>query len=378
VSARIVVALALLALLASWTRPAAAHKPSDSYLTLSLDEARVDGRWDIALRDLDYTVGLDADGNGDITWGEVRAKRDAIVALATSHLTLEGDGARCPLAPGDLRVAHHSDGAYAVLGFVATCPTAPRVLGVDYELFFEQDPQHRCVTRIDGGGATRTAIFSYGDRRQTFDRETEARGRQLASAIKNGIGHIASGIDHLLFLLALLLPSVLRREPDGWKPVGTFRAALVDVAKIVTSFTVAHSITLSLSALDVVRLPSRVVESGIAASVVFAALNNVIPMLGADRWAAAFVLGLLHGFGFSATLLDLGLPRHSLVLTLFGFNVGVEIGQLAVVAVFLPLAFLARGSRAYRRVALVGGSIAIALVASVWFLERALAIRIIS
>jgi hypothetical protein len=146
----------------------------------------------------------------------------------------------------------------------------------------------------------------------------------------------------------------------------------------VTSFTVAHSITLSLSALDVVLLPSRLVESGIAASVVFAALNNVVPMLEGDRWAAAFMLGLLHGFGFSATLLDLGLPRHALVLTLFGFNVGVEIGQLVVVAMFLPVAFLVRGSPQYRRVALVGGSIAITLVASVWFVERAFAMRIIS
>jgi hypothetical protein len=376
---RVWLAALVLCVLALWTAPALAHKPSDSYLTLSLDEARIDGRWDIALRDLDYTLHLDADGNGEITWGEVRAKRDDIVALAMGHLSLEGDGAACPARPaGDLRVAHHSDGAYAVLGFVATCPTAPRVVGVDYELFFDDDPQHRGVTRIDGGGSTRTAIFSFGERRQTFDRDVEGRGRQLGAAIQSGIAHIASGIDHLLFLLALLLPSVLRRGEEGWKPVGTFRAAVLDVAKIVTSFTVAHSITLSLSALDVVRLPSRVVESGIAASVVFAALNNVIPMLEGDRWAAAFMLGLLHGFGFSATLLDLGLPRHSLVLTLFGFNVGVEIGQLVVVAVFLPLAFLARRSPVYRRVALVGGSIAITLVASVWFLERALAIRIIS
>jgi hypothetical protein len=368
----------VLALVGLWARPALAHKPSDSYLTLGLDEARIDGRWDIALRDLDYTIGLDADGNGEITWGEVLAKKDAIVALAMSHLSLEGDGARCAMVPGDLRAAHHSDGSYAVIRFVATCPTAARVVGVDYELFFDQDPQHRGVTRIDDGASTRTAIFSAKDRRQQFDRRTQQRGRQFLSAVKNGVQHIASGIDHLLFLLALLLPSVLRHDKDGWKPVGTFRAALVDVAKIVTAFTVAHSITLSLSALDVVRLPSRVVESGIAASVVFAALNNVVPMLEGDRWAAAFMLGLLHGFGFSATLLDLGLPRQALVLTLFGFNVGVEIGQLVVVAVFLPLAFLARRSPVYRRVVLVGGSIAITLVASVWFLERALAIRIIS
>jgi hypothetical protein len=373
-----VVFAAWLALVLFWVSPALAHKPSDSYLTLDVQGARVEGRWDIALRDLDYTLGLDADDNGKITWGEVRAKKDAIFALALSHLTLDADGARCSENPGDLRVADHSDGAYAVLAFTAACPSAPQLFGVDYELFFQEDPQHRGVTRIDDGGSTRTAIFSFGDRRQHFEKTAPERGHQFVSAVKNGIGHIASGIDHLLFLLALLLPSVLRRDEDGWKPVGTFKLALIDVAKIVTSFTIAHSITLSLSALDVVRLPSRLVESGIAASVVFAALNNIVPMLEGDRWAAAFMLGLLHGFGFSATLLDLGLPRQALVLTLFGFNVGVEIGQLVVVAIFLPLAFLVRRSPQYRRFALVGGSIAITLIAGVWFVERAFAMRIIS
>jgi hypothetical protein len=144
----------------------------------------------------------------------------------------------------------------------------------------------------------------------------------------------------------------------------------------LTAFTLAHSITLSLSALGVLRLPSRFVESGIAASVILAAINNVVPVLEEDRWTAAFALGLLHGFGFSATLMDLGLPRQNLVVTLFGFNVGVEIGQMCVVAAFLPLAYLARRTLAYRRVALLGGSMVIAGVATVWLVERAFALKV--
>jgi hypothetical protein len=150
----------------------------------------------------------------------------------------------------------------------------------------------------------------------------------------------------------------------------------MDVLKIVTAFTLAHSITLTLSALEVLRLPSRFVESGIAASVILAAANNVVPMLEDDRWTAAFALGLLHGFGFSATLMDLGLPRENLVLTLFGFNLGVEIGQMCVVGAFLPLAYFARRTLFYRKGMLVGGSIVIALVASVWLVERAFAVKI--
>jgi len=96
-----------------------------------------------------------------------------------------------------------------------------------------------------------------------------------------------------------------------------------------------------------------------------------VPILEEDRWTAAFALGLLHGFGFSATLMDLGLPRQNLALTLFGFNVGVELGQACVVAVFVPVAFLARRTWVYRRVGLIGGSVAIAGIAGVWFVERA-------
>jgi HupE / UreJ protein len=374
---RALVALVTATTVALFALPAQAHKPSDSYLTLSVSGAHVAGRWDIALRDLDHAIGVDQDGDGTVTWGELRAARDPVASFALGHLTLSADGAPCPASFDGLRVASHSDGSYAVLDFQAACPAEPHELTVDYELLFDLDPQHHGILRLDDGAGTRTAIFTAHARRQTFERSTPARLHQLGSAIALGVSHIFSGIDHLLFLIALLLPSVLVRSKTGtWEPVPRLRPALVDVLKIVTSFTLAHSITLSLSALEILRLPSRLVESGIAASVVIAALNNVVPILEDDRWAAAFALGLLHGFGFSATLMDLGLPRQNLVLTLFGFNVGVEIGQMCVVGAFLPLAYLARRTWAYRRVGLVGGSIVIACIASVWLVERAFAVRV--
>jgi hypothetical protein len=196
--------------------------------------------------------------------------------------------------------------------------------------------------------------------------------------MKEGMIHIWTGYDHVLFLFALLLPSVLRREKNSWVAVRELRPALVDVLRVVTAFTVAHSITLSLAALDVVTLPSRIVESVIAASVVAAAANNLYPVLRHDRWMAAFVLGLMHGFGFSSTLKDLDLPRSNLLLTLFGFNLGVEVGQIAIVLTFVPVAFLARRTTGYRRLALVGGSMAILAVAAIWLVERAFVMRIIS
>lgn len=369
--------LPLVAAVLFFALPALAHKPSDSYLKLTVLGPRVEGRWDIALRDLDNAVDLDHDGNGAITWGELRAHEADVTALAMGHLALTADGVPCPLRSRGMRVTSHSDGTYAVLDFDAACPAEPRALGVEYTLFFDLDPQHRGIVRVDDGAGTRAAIFSPEERQQTFERASLHPLRQLGAAIRLGVEHIFAGIDHLCFLVALLLPSVLVRQPGGgWAPVPRLRPALVDVLKIVTAFTLAHSITLTLSALEILRLPSRLVETGIAASVVVAALNNIVPILADDRWAAAFALGLLHGFGFSATLMDLGLPRQNLALTLFGFNVGVEIGQMCVVAAFVPLAYLSRKTWAYRRLGLVGGSLVIAGVAGVWLVERAFAVKL--
>ena len=178
-------------------------------------------------------------------------------------------------------------------------------------------------------------------------------------------------------MLALLLPAVVVRQAHGWQAVGAFKPAFWVVLKIVTAFTLAHSITLTLATLGVISLPSRLVEATIAASVVIAALNNVVPLVRERRWVVAFVFGLIHGFGFASVLTDLGLPQDALVLALVGFNLGVEAGQLAIVAVVLPLAFVLRHTMLYRRVVLLGGSIGIAIVAGIWLAERALDLKLL-
>jgi len=371
---RALFAVAALLVLVLASADARAHKPSDSYLSLDGRGGALEARWDIALRDLEYALHLDRDGDGVITWGELRARRAEVERYAFERLTLRGDGVACAFAPSDLQAVDHSDGAYAVLRFRA-CRDAPRALEVDYRLLFEKDPQHRGLLHVGGT----TAIFSSSRTSQRIALDVpKPDGHSAVAAIREGIVHIWQGIDHLLFLVALLLPSVLRREDGRWVAVSGLRPAVTSVLRIVTAFTVAHSITLSLAALDVVRLPSRLVESGIAASVVLAALNNVVPILKGERWFAAFVLGLLHGFGFSQVLVDLELPRVELVRVLFGFNLGVELGQAAIVAAFLPCAYWARATLAYRRVGLVGGSVAIALLASIWVVERAAGLKLVS
>ena len=358
-------------LLALFVVPAFAHKPSDAYLTIERDGAALTARFDFALRDLDNALTLDANGDGSITWGEVRAKHEGITAYVRERISISSGGERCALDVTRHALDSHTDGTYAVLTVVGRCPQTGPTLTVDYRVFTDIDPQHRGLLNFVEAGRSRSVVFSAEHPQWVIGGDAAGPLRQFATYIDEGVWHIWLGFDHILFLVSLLLPAVLVLREGAWKPAESFRAAFVAVAKVVTAFTVAHSITLSIAALGIVSLPSRWVESAIALSVVLAALNNLFPLVANGRWIAAFGFGLLHGFGFASALSDLGLPTGSLALSLAGFNVGVELGQLAIVAAFLPFAFWLRGTWAYRRVVLLGGSAAIAAMAAVWLAERA-------
>lgn len=363
--------LALLVSAAAW-----AHKPSDSYLTIRAASGSSDVaiRWDIALRDLDYVLQLDRDGNAELTWGEVRQRGDDITRYAVDHLQLSSGGAACPLeTTAPLMLDRHSDGAYAVLTLTARCASLAGELKARYSLLFDVDPSHRGLVQwiAPGGEAAQARVFGTESAEQGLALQAPDAWQTLRQYVADGIWHIWIGFDHILFLLALLLPSVLVRRDGKWHGVAQPRTAVVEVLKVVTAFTLAHSITLSLAALQVVTLPSRLVESTIAASVVVAAMNNLRGTIESKRWLLAFVFGLIHGFGFASVLADLGLPTGALALALVGFNVGVELGQMAIVAVFLPLAFWLRATPFYRRGVLKAGSVAVAALAGWWFVQRA-------
>ena len=298
------------ALMVACTSSAAAHKASDSYLQLTIYAVGADGRWDIALRDLEQAIGLDGNGDGAITWGELNGRRDAVAAYALPRLALTAQGASCRLQPGAQQVDHHSDGAYVVLWFRAECPAAPVELGITYRLLFDLDPLHRGLVRIAGGEQLHTFMLSPEQPSVTIAvRASPDLPAQLASFAWQGIWHIWHGFDHVLFLISLLLPAVLCRRDGHWQGIGSFRMALLEVAKVVTAFTLAHSLTLTLASLGLIALPARLVESAIAVSVVTAALNNIWPVVDRRLWLFAFGFGLVHGLGFASVLLDLGLPR---------------------------------------------------------------------
>jgi hypothetical protein len=354
-----------------------AHKASDSYLVVDVQGAAVTAQWDIALRDIDFAIGLDSDGNGEITWGELRAQQAPLQAWALSRLELERNEP-CTLSVASMQVDSHTDGAYAVLHLTGLCPGTTGAVGLRYRLLFELDNLHRGLLRLTLDGTTHSTVLGPGSGLLRFSAVEVSKGQQFQQYLMEGIWHIWIGFDHILFLLSLLLPAVLVYTGNQWQGAPRMGVAVREVLWVVTSFTAAHSVTLSLAALGLISLPSRLVESVIALSVVLAAANNVWPVVAHRRWMVAFCFGLIHGFGFASVLAELGLPTDALALSLVAFNVGVEIGQMAIVAVFLPFAFVLRNTRFYQRGVFIGGSVLTMLVAALWLAERALDIKLLS
>ena len=355
---------------------AAAHSSSNSYVQISQPASGPALRWDIALRDLELAVGLDQDGDGAITWGELRASETQVLAYALPRLSIADGSGPCRLTTPELLVSDLSDGAYAVIRSPLACGGGerPQRLTIDYRLLFDIDARHRGLVRFGTDSTTSSAVMTPERPQQVLQKTAGSSWREFTAYLQEGIWHIWKGFDHVLFLLCLLLPAVYvathgkpRRDLVAAPAIGP---VLLDVFRIVTAFTLAHSITLTLAALQWVELPPRLVESSIAASVVLAAANNLGLWVINARWALAFAFGLIHGFGFANALRDLGLADGRFVPALLGFNLGVEVGQLAIVGVFVPLAFRLRHTRFYRRIVLTGGSALVICIASLWLIER--------
>ncbi|HEX3846467.1 MAG TPA: HupE/UreJ family protein [Steroidobacteraceae bacterium] len=351
---------------------ARAHTASNGFLTVHVDGAEIRGSVELAVRDVELAIGVDADGDGKVTWGELRAAQARLDRYVGDHLTLAARGRDCPLTLEPMRVNDRVDGSYAWLPFTARCAVEPAALTIRYGLMQGIDPSHRGLLALEAGGKTQTGVLAPDSSPLELSLTAPSAWRAATEYFRAGVWHIWSGIDHLLFLLSLLLPAVLIRRGGRWEPVPHARPALNNIVKVVTAFTVAHSITLTLAALDVVRLPTRLTESVIAASIIVAALNNIFPWVTESRARIAFAFGLLHGFGFASVLADMGLPRDARLVSLVSFNLGIEAGQLAVVMMVMPLVYGLRSAALYRRTLMPWGSAAIAALAFVWLVQRAL------
>ena len=373
--------------------PAHAHKASDAFLDLRQDGDTVVVRWDIALRDLDQVLDLDLDASGTLEWGEIEAQQDAIRAYAAKSIQLSTKTGAC--RPGSVthQLARREDGAYAVLRWRSECPGPASGIDIDYRLLADVDPTHRAIVSIPGAEVElRTLKPSMQPQAVNLQAAESGTARyDLAGFFIEGFHHILYGFDHLAFLLALLIPAISIAGANQRRLAGT----LGELLAIVSVFTLAHSLTLVLTALDLISLPSRLVESLIAFSVVVAgaqaflvgrtAATGTRPgagprsvWLGAVPLWLVFAFGLVHGMGFGAALGGSGFGGRSAVSALLGFNLGVEAGQLAVVAVAFPLAWALKSTTGFRRVFLPGAAVAVVAVGSLWFLARAFDVDIAS
>ena len=361
----------LFALLAHLT--ALAHQASDGYVSLLVTNHQLTVRVDLAVRDLDAVFGLDDNVDGSVTWGELSAHQAEIAQYVRTNVSVKVSDRLIDLTPFELLVDEHGDASFAVWRFTQTLSDRdkPSALEVRYRCIFEVDALHRAFVKLENEGDVRTGMLSPAENtcRAAFG-PGEPRPHGLRSFIREGIWHIWTGYDHVLFLLALLLPAVVLRTEGEWKAVARLRPALWSVLKTVTAFTAAHSLTLSLAALGWVKMSPRIVEPVIAASVILAALNNLRPFFLEKGWVVAFVFGLIHGFGFAGALQEMDLAGGSLAWPLLGFNLGVECGQAVIVLMFVPLAFLLRSTRFYQIGALRFGSVGIAVVALGWLVQR--------
>ena len=354
--------------------PALAHKSSDSYLQIEAGAAATTVRWDIALRDLDVELALDADDDGKLTWAEVKAAWPRIEAYALPRLTLGG----CALRPTGRALERRNDGAYAVLMLTSDC-VLKQAPTIGYTLFREVDPTHRGIAKIQLPGQALVLTMLDPGRAAPASANAAASGVTEPSNpaitgawgfLREGVHHILTGYDHVLFLLCLLLPSVMRRTPKGWQPVGRLSEAVWPVVGIVSAFTVAHSITLGLAALKIVSLPSAVIEPAIAVTIILAALDNVWPIFPVRRVVVTFLFGLVHGFGFAGVLAELNLPTADFAWALLQFNVGLELGQLLIVVGVTALLFALRQWPRYRPLVIRGGSFAALAIGLLWLIER--------
>ena len=327
-----------------------AHAVGEDYVWFTFGESSIDGVFEIHVNDLRDKLGLDL-GSGEELVGRLEATADQVQGYLLDHFEI-GPLGGAPFALEFTRVelTELPQGTFAQYHFRSATGPLPDRLAVRHEMFYENDRLHRGLLMVQYVAKTDTTfpdeytalVFRPSNSEQVLDLTNVTTLVSPRAMIGQGVLHIWIGIDHILFLLALMLPTVLTRDDSEWKPVGSFRRALWNLLKIVTVFTVAHSITLLLAALDFVTLPSRLVESVIALSIVLVALNNFVGKGRDSSLVVILVLGLFHGLGFASVMGHLPFRMVDLLRSVVGFNIGVELGQVAIVAALFPLLFLLR------------------------------------
>lgn len=360
--------------------PAHAHAKGQSYLYFQIGEESITANVSTPVIPLSEVLSLGLPTEKRITKDDIEPQLDKIIAYAEKHIDVQCPPQSCELSfTGNVELSRTSSGQFLEIFYTLDgFQTLPEALEVKYDVIQADKPEFTNFVLIDNNWRTGTfneeanIILTYDQPGgvQTLDLTSGSLLQGFTAIVGLGFSHILEGIDHVLFLVALLLPSVVRREGGQWKPVGKFSTSFLYIVKIATTFTIAHSITLGLATLQIVDLPSRLVESVIAISIGLAALDIFYPIFRKRIWLVIFLFGLFHGFGFASVLADLGVTSQHAILSLLAFNVGVELGQLAIIAVVFPLLYLLRNQIFYAHFVLKAGGALLGAMSLYWLIER--------
>ncbi len=342
-----------------------AHTSGTSFLSIRVvDSDTVQGWFDVDLRDLDQLLQLDRNLDGALTWGEIDTAQASIEDLVLARTQLSAE-AKCSVSErAPLALADHGDGPFARVNVTYRCAGTNTALSVDHHAWFEFDPEQRALLEFtDARGKTTEVLLSKSSPRWE---SAESTGQRLRRFLLEGAFHLITGYDHLAFLGVLLLALARRRPFQTAVPLATM---LKRAFAVITAFTVAHSATLALAATGKLVLPSKPVEVTIAASVMLAAILNLRRDASVHGAKLAFVFGLVHGLGFAGALAEMAADRIDL-WALAAFNIGIEMAQIAIAAVTVPLVWRAFRHTRSETVGLPAASLSVAALAGFWMVSR--------
>ncbi|MEO1635205.1 MAG: HupE/UreJ family protein [Cyanobacteria bacterium J06631_9] len=380
IRAVLAVGVCLLCLFSSGLAPSAfAHASGQSYLYFQVGEETLTTYVSAPIKGLNEVLALNLPTDRNVGDSEIEPLLPKIRSYVEQHIDIECPPQACTLTYQRSDTIVTGGGQFLQLYYsIDGFETRPDALQVGYDVILADKSHFINFVLIDQNWKTGTfnaeanIVLSYDKAGvvKTLDLSGGSLFQGFSAIVKLGIEHIVEGIDHVLFLIALLLPSVVRRENGKWQPVGSFSTSFAYIVKIVTAFTVAHSITLGLATLQIVDLPSRLVESVIAASIGLAAVDIFYPIFKRRVWLIVFIFGLFHGFGFASVLGDLGVTSQYALLSLLAFNIGIELGQLAIIAVVFPLLYLLRKQILYPPLVLKAGGLLLGAISLYWLIER--------
>jgi len=378
-------AAAAVTIVVSSASPAGAHRNDESYLYMDVGDSSLSGRVEMPYPDIRTVFGLRLSGSVADISAEVEANLDRLQRYATDKSAIGADGEVWELTFDGFELLDEegvgvNGNGYVILPFTVAMPldAVPQVVETVFAPFLDEIPGRNNIVLVSNDWkrgiveeeANELLIVTAERPGGEIDFGETNQWRNFRYSIDLGIDHIKTGPDHIFFILVLLLTSVLLLTGSIWSPSPSFTYSFGRLVLVATMFTIAHSITFTLAGLDLIPLPpSQLVETLIALSIGAAALHNLRPVLGHREWALAFGFGLFHGMGFAGLVQELDIGRGTQLVSLLGRNVGIEIGQLVIIAIAFPGLFMLRQTRLYRPI-LVISSLGLAALSGVWVVER--------